>query len=165
VRRVLQAAAAKPKVQEQVQEASEEEEEELPAEVEPAAATFNITPKLKAYPSVDLHESENIIQEVSEQEIAASAVSAAAPAAAVVAPRGKKKETISQELILFLNSCGIDDESLYDSFGAFGVQFEDDLSELIDQVRPIHRRTILRVRVAATISSTPSERFFVGRVP
>jgi len=149
VRRVSQAAAAKPKVQEQVQEASEEEEEEeeLPAEVEPAAATFNITPKLKAYPSVDLHESENIIQEVSEQEIAASAVSAAAPAGAVVAPRGKKKETISQELILFLNSCGIDDESLYDSFGAFGVQFEDDLSELIDQVRPIRRRTILCVFV------------------
>ena len=135
---VSQAAAAKPKAQEQLQESSEEEEEKLPAEVEPAAATFNITPKLKAYPSVDLSESEeNIIQEVSEQEIAASAVSAAAPAAAVVAPPGKKKETISQELILFLNSCGIDDESLYDSFGAFGVQFKDDLSELIDQVRPI----------------------------
>ena len=82
-------------------------------------------PKLKPFPSVDLEDT--IPEVVDDQEEELVDVKAAAAT--------KKGNEASNELISFLSSCGIDDESVLGAFVAFGVQSPQDLAELVDEVR------------------------------
>lgn len=54
--------------------------------------------------------------------------------AKAVATTQKQKEQAPNELIGFLNRCGIDDEAVHEAFVAYGVQSEEDLSELVEEV-------------------------------
>ena len=74
-----------------------------------------------------------------------------------VAAATKKGDEASNELVSFLSSCGIDDESVHGAFVAFGVQSPEDLSELVEEVRRtsplqnardgVHKEALLQKRL------------------
>eukprot|EP01043_Picozoa_sp_COSAG02_P075144 COSAG02_NODE_15362_length_1178_cov_1.671918_1_plen_163_part_00 len=105
---------------------------------EPPSKPVHVPKFMKRSPSADL---EDVIPEAVDDQEAVDAqevpklVSVKEPAGkqAVTATK-KQPEAASKELVSFLNSCGIEDEDLYEAFVAFGVQSQADLSELVEEV-------------------------------
>ena len=98
---------------------------------EPPSTLRNVPVSLKKSPSADLATA--IPEDVPNLE-EPEEVSVKEPAVEQTVAATKQQTAAAPKLISFLNSCGIEDEDVYEAFVAFGVQTEEDLSELAEDV-------------------------------
>jgi hypothetical protein len=98
----------------------------------------NVPVSLKKSPSADLEtvipEHVPNLEEPEEDLEEPEEVSVKEPAVEQTVAATKQQTAVAPKLISFLNSCGIEDEDVYEAFVAFGVQTEEDLSELAEDV-------------------------------